>query len=445
MTTIPSVPPAPISQAVMRGASRSLAVFCLASFLTTLDRMAFPVLVEPMRREFHLTDTVVGLLTGLTFTAMYGLASVPVARWADVGNRRRIIALSLGIWSVMTAACGLAQSTWQLFAARLGGGVGEAGSTAPVQSLIADYYPPQRRALPLSLFTFTATLGGIVGYVLIGLMADRFGWRQALFALGLPGLLATFLISATVVEPRQGRGYQNDSQGRTNLSDAVRSLARKRCARHLILGFGIWGFAAYGIAPWLPTFYIRTHGLSLTQLGASLGMAFCGGAIGILLGGVFANRLLGKDLRWGLWQPVIAIALYVPLLVGCFLVDSTSLSFALFFVCSLVGGTVSSPLLTIMTGLVKPDVRAVTMALMGLLPVLIGSGLGPVGVGALSDYLQSRFAVESLRYSMVIAVLLMYWGAVHFYVASRHLLAEFEDPIFLARSSSSPTVAGETP
>jgi MFS family permease len=441
MTTIPSAPAVPIVQAVTRGASRSLAVLCLASFLTTLDRIAFPVLVEPMRREFHLTDTVVGLLTGLTFAAMYVLASIPVARWADVGNRRRIIALSLGIWSLMTAACGLAQSTWQLFAARIGGGLGEAGSTAPAQSLIADYYPPQRRALAMSLFMFTAILGGIVGYLIIGFVADRLGWRQALFALGLPGLLTTFLISATVVEPRQGKDSQHGAQGRVSLIDAIRGLASKRSARHLILGFGIWGFAAYGIGPWLPTFYIRTHGLSMTQLGASLGMAGSGSAIGILLGGAFANRLLGKDLRWGVWLPAIAVASYVPLIVGSFLVASTNLSFALFFVAALIAGTVASPLLTIMSGLVRPDVRAVTLALMGLMPVLIGSGLGPVAVGALSDYLQKYLGVESLRYSMVIAVLLMYWGAFHLFFASRYLLAEFEDSNPLARASPSPTEA----
>ncbi len=440
MTSIPSVP---TTWAITKGASRSLTVLCLASFLTTLDRLAFPVLVEPMRREFHLTDTLVGLLTGLTFAVMSVLASIPVARWADVGNRRRIIALSLGIWSLMTAACGLAQSTWQLFAARLGGGLGEAGSTAPAQSLIADYYPPQRRALPISLFIFTATLGGIVGYLLIGLAADRLGWRQALFALGLPGLLTTVLISAAVVEPRQGNSGHR-AQMRVSLLEAIRSLARKRCARHLILGFGIWGFAAYGIAPWLPTFYIRTHGLSLTQLGASLGLAGCGGAIGILLGGIFANRLLAKDLRWGLWQPAIAIAFYVPLIAGSFLVASTNLSFALFFVAALIGGAVAPPLLTIISGLVRPDVRAVTLALMALLPVLIG-GLGPVGVGALSDYLKNYVGAESLRFSMVIAVLLMFWGAVHLYFASRYLSAEFEDSTLLARRPPSPSAVGLSP
>jgi MFS family permease len=441
--THPSQVTPTVAPAAMRGASRSLAILCLASFLTTLDRLAFPVLVEPIRREFHLSDTSVGLLTGLTFAIMFSLASIPVARWADRGNRRLIIALSLGIWSVMTAACGLAQNTWQLFAARLGGGLGEAGSVAPAQSLMADYYPPQRRSLPLSLFIFAATFGGIIGYSIIGITVERLGWRHALFAFALPGLLATSLIMVGVVEPRLKVTIQTgEAPRRVKLIEAIRELVSKRCAVHLIIGFSIWGFAGYGIAPWLPSFFIRNHGLTMTQLGVYFSFSGAGAAIGILVGGIFGNRFLSRDLRWGLWLPALGIGIYVPLQIVAFLVHSTNLAFTMYFFAAVVAGTVGSPILTIMSGLVRPEVRAFTLAIMGLLPVIIGSGFGPVAVGAASDFLEPRFGVESLRYSLVFAVLLMFWGAVHLYVASRYLLAEFEDRTFFSRSDSTSNVAG---
>ncbi|HEY6927805.1 MAG TPA: MFS transporter [Steroidobacteraceae bacterium] len=409
--------------------SLSLRILCVTGFLMTVDRVTFPVVIEPIRQELSLTDTQMGLLTGLAFSAMYALASLPVARWADVGDRRTIIALSLSVWSLMTALCGLAQSVWQLFLARFGIGFGEAGSNAPVQSLICDYYPPERRSLPLSLFGLGAAMGGIVGYGLVGVAADRLGWRHALMLSSLPGLLVAVLIRVCVVEPRVsgGAGY---ARAAVPLREVVVALLRKRAFVQVCIAFAVWGLASSGMGPWLPAFFVRAHHLSLTQVGLSLGLvvgtSLC---IGLVLGGWIGNLLLARDILWGLRLPALGMTLYTALTVSALLASSLPAVLGLLFVAGCSGGLVVAPLLATVGGLVSSQVRAVSLAVMGLLAALVGNGLGPLAVGLLSDRLRGMFGEQSLRYGLVLTTTLILWGVLHLHLASRHLHAEFEDPV----------------
>jgi len=406
-----------------------LGILCVTGFLMTVDRVAFPVVLEPIRRELSLTDTQMGLLTGLAFSAMYALASLPVARWADVGDRRTIIALSLSVWSLMTALCGFAQSVWQLFLARFGVGFGEAGSNAPVQSLICDYYPPERRSLPLALFGLGAAIGGIVGYGLVGLAADRLGWRHALMLSSLPGLLVAVLIRLCVVEPRAS-GEAGSARPAVPLREVVVALLRKRAFVQVCIAFAVWGLASSGMGPWLPAFFVRAHHLSLTQVGLSLGLvvgtSLC---IGLVLGGWIGNVLLARDILWGLRVPALGMTLYTALTVSALLASSLATVLGLLFVAGCAGGLVVAPLLATVGGLVSSQVRAVSLAVMGLLAALVGNGLGPLAVGVLSDRLRGMFGEQSLRYGLVLMTTLILWGVWHLHLASRHLRAEFEDPV----------------
>ena len=408
--------------------SVSLGILCLAGFLTTVDRVAFPVVIEPIRRELLLTDTQLGLLTGLAYSAMYALASLPVARWADVGDRRTIIALSLSIWSIMTAMCGFAQSVWQLFLARFGVGFGEAGSNAPVQSLICEYYPPERRSLPLSLFGLGAAVGGIVGYGLVGFAADRIGWRHALMLLSLPGLLAAAMIRLWVIEPRAPVSTGHAIARRAPLLEVVAELSRKRSFVHVCIAFAIWGLAASGTGPWLPAFLMRAHHVSLTQVGLQLGLvvgiSLC---IGLILGGWIGNLLIARDILWGLRLPALGMCLYTVLAIGALLSTSLTAALSLLFVAGCVGGLVVAPLLATVGGLVSSRGRALSLAVMGLLSALVGSGLGPLAVGLLSDRLRGPFGSESLRYGLVLMTALIFWGVLHLHFASRHLHDDFEE------------------
>lgn len=407
----------------------SLAILCLAGFLTTVDQVAFPMVMVPVQHEFALTDAQLGLLTGLASSAMYALAALPVARWADVGDRRTVIAWSLGVWSLMTALCGFAYSTWQLFLARFGVGFGQAGSGAPVQSLICEYYPPESRSLPLSLFGLGAAVGGIIGYGVVGFAAERLGWRHALMLLSVPGLMVAAIIRLRVIEPRAHAAQPHrTAEARPPLRNAVAALCRKRSFVQICAGFAVWGLASGGMGPWLPVFFMRAHHVSLTQVGLMLGLvvgtSLC---IGLILGGWIGNLLLPRDLRWGLRLPVLAMSLYTAVTIGALLVPSLTVSLGLFFVAGCVSGLVIAPLLATVGGLVSPHVRALSLAVMGLLSALIGSGLGPVAIGVLSDQLRRPFGTDSLRYGLALMTALILWAVLHLYLASGHLLAEFED------------------
>lgn len=406
----------------------SSAILCLAGFLTTVDRVAFPVVIEPIRRELVLTDTQMGLLTGLAYSAMYVLAALPVARWADAGDRRTIIALSLSIWSVMTAMCGFAHSVWQLFLARFGVGFGEAGSNAPVQSLICDYYAPERRSLPLAVFALGAAVGGIVGYGVVGFAADRIGWRHALMLSSLPGLLVAVMIRLWVIEPRALPGMGRASASRPPLLEVVAALLRKRSFVQVCIAFAIWGLASSGTGPWLPTLLMRAHHISLTQVGVMLGLvvgiSLC---IGLVLGGWLGNLLLARDLLWGLRLPALGMCLYTVLMIGALLSASLTVALTLLFLAGCVGGLVVAPLLATVGSLVSSHVRALSLAVMGLLSALVGSGVGPLAVGFLSDQLRRPFGAQSLRYGVALMTALILWGVLHLYLASRHLRDEMED------------------
>ena len=406
-----------------------MAILCLSGFLTAVDRVAFPVVIEPIRHELALTDTQLGLLTGLAYSAMYAIASLPVARWADVGDRRTIIALSLGIWSIMTALCGFAHSVWQLFLARFGVGFGEAGSNAPVQSLLCDYFAPERRSLPLSLFGLGAAVGAIVGYGLVGFAADRIGWRHALMLLSVPGLLGAAAIRLRVIEPRAHAAKPGrTSAGGPPLLQTVAALFRKRAFVQLCVGFAIWGLASGGTALWMPAFLMRSHHVSLTQVGVLLALVVAGSVcIGLILGGWIGNRLLPRDLRWGLRLPILGMCLYTGVSIGALLVPSLTVALNLLFVAGCIGGLVVAPLLATVSALVSPHARALSLALMGLLSAVIGSGLGPMAIGLLSDQLRGPFGTQSLRYALALMTSLILWGVLHLHLASKHLSDELED------------------
>jgi MFS family permease len=406
----------------------SLGILCVTGFLTTVDRVAFPVVIEPIRRELLLSDTQLGMLTGLAFSVMYALVSLPVARWADVGDRRTIIALSLGVWSIMTAACGLAQSVWQLFLARFGVGFGEAGSNAPVQSLICDYYPPERRSLPLALFGLGAAIGGIVGFGLVGFAADRIGWRHALMLSSLPGLLVAVMIRLWVIEPRAHVDGSASGIARSQpLPEVIAALLRKRSFVQVCIAFAIWGLASSGTGPWLPSFLMRAHHVSLTQVGLMLGLvvgvSLC---LGLILGGWIGNWLLSRDLLWGLRLPALGMGLYTFLTIGALLSPSLNVALCLLFGAGCVAGFVVPPLLATAGGLVSSNTRTLSLAVMGLLAALVGNGMGPLAVGYLSDQMRPLFGAESLRYGLAIMTALILWGVFHLYLASRHLRDEFE-------------------
>jgi predicted MFS family arabinose efflux permease len=283
--------------------------------------------------------------------------------------------------------------------------------------------------LPLSLFGLGAAVGGIVGYGLVGFAADRIGWRHALMLLSLPGLLVAAMIRLCVIEPRARVSTDQASASRPPLLEVVAALLRKRAFVQVCIAFAIWGLASSGMGPWLPAFFMRAHHVSLTQVGLLLGLvvgvSLC---LGLILGGWIGNLLLARDLLWGLRLPALGMGLYTVVTISALLSTSLTLALSLLFVAGCVGGLVVAPLLATVGGLVSSHVRALSLAVMGLLSALVGSGLGPLAVGLLSDQLRRPFGAESLRYGLALMTALILWGVLHLYLASKHLRAEFEDP-----------------
>jgi MFS family permease len=391
-----------------------LGIILLVSLFNNMDRTVLSILVEPIRREFDLSDTGMGALMGPAFVLVYTLTSLPVARWADVGVRRSIIALGLFLWSGFTAATSLAQSYLQLFAMRMGVGIGEAAGTPPSLSLLSDYVPPGKRAGRLSVISIGAVVGMGAGMILGGWVEERYGWRMAFVAAGLPGILLALIVRLSVREaPRGGSEGSTRSLERPSVMDALRYLLSLRTYRFILLANAFSLFASMGRNLWEPTFIIRTYDMGTSAAGTWYFLTSpLPSMLGIYLGGRLADRLGARDARWYLRIPALGQVLSVPLLIGFILwpeshrlsIGPIELPFA--FVLSIAGSVLGSfftaPFLATIQSISRLRIRAFAAAVSGTVSSFVGLFAGPLLVGLLSDSFNARFGEEALRYSLLV-------------------------------------------
>ncbi len=395
----------------------ALALLAAASFFNYLDRMVLAVLVEPIKHDLALNDLQMGLVSGFAFALLYATAGLPLARLADTGSRRRLVAVCMALWSAMTAATGLARNFTELFVARMAVGIGEAGCVPASHSLIGDLVSPARRPLAISLFQAGGLLGMTAGLALAGLIAQHWGWRAALGVVGAAGLPLALLMVLTLPEPE--RRVANDGDAET-LRRAVFALARRPALVNLIAGLSIGSFATYGIAQWMPAYYVRIHGLSLATIGLWGGVAGGGGGIaGTLAGGALAGRLVARDVRWELWMPALCFAAAAPVFVVAFLAASPVIAFAAQFAATFLAAAGGGVALAAIQSFAEPQRRATAIATMIMLSSLIGLGLGPVGVGAASDWLSRSHGPSGLRLALAGSTAMLVWAAAHFLLAAR--------------------------
>ena len=408
---------------VTAGVRYALAILTLVSFFNYMDRMVLAVLLEPIKSELGFSDGQLGLLSGLAFAAFYATLGVPLARVADRASRVRLLAACLALWSLMTAATGLARNFGQLFLARVGVGVGEAGCVPAAHSLIGDYLPPARRALGISLFQAGGLAGLSGGLMLTGVLADHLGWRGALMVVGLAGAPLAVLILMTVREPDRRRYHAEPAV--EGAWAAITALARRPALRHLVVALSIGGFGSYGIAQWLPAFFIRSHDLTLTEIGIWAGSAAgLGGILGVMLGGWAATRLIPRDSRWELWLPAIAYGGSAPLYAAVFLAPSPYLAIGIKLFATFLAASGGGVALSAIQSFAEPHRRATAISLVLFLSSLLGLGLGPLLVGVASDVLTPTFGTESLRYALVISTAALLWAGLHFLLAARHARAD---------------------
>jgi predicted MFS family arabinose efflux permease len=381
---------APYSKAYLAWALTLLFLVYTSNFI---DRTILSVLQQPIKEDLKLTDSQLGLLGGFAFAILYSTLGIPIARLAETRSRKTIITAAVVVWSGMTALCGVAQSYGSLFAFRIGVGVGEAGASPPAHSLIADYFPPARRATALSIYSLGVPIGVLIGAVLGGVIAQRYGWRPAFAIVGLPGLLLALLTQFTLREPARGlsEGGEASDAATPSLMDVIRRLASRRSFLHVAAGVTMASFGGYGIGAFTAPYFIRTFGLSLTQAGLVLGLiSGVAAAVGTLGGGVITDRAARADKRWYMWTPAIGLALATPLYVIGYTIQSWPLAVAILTVPPMLHYTYLGPSFGVMHNMVTPRMRATATALMFLVLNLIGLGLGPTLTGMASDYYASH-------------------------------------------------------
>jgi predicted MFS family arabinose efflux permease len=401
-----------------------LAMLLLVYTFNFVDRQILGILAGPIKAELGLSDTQLGLLGGIAFAALYSTLGVPLALLADRTSRTWVITGSLAVWSGFTALCGLAGSFWQLFAARLGVGVGEAGGVAPSYALIADYFPPRERARALAVYSLGIPLGAALGVMLGGYVASRVDWRTAFIVVGLAGVVIAPFFRLIVREPAPA----TKSSETTPVSAVFHMLAAKPAFWLLAFGAAASSMLGYGLAFWFPQLLQRSFGLELIGTAQFYGgVLLIGGTIGVLAGGMLADRLGARDRAYYARLPALAFLIAVPLFAAGILSGSVGLAFALFLVPQALAYVWLGPVITAVQHLVPARMRATASASFLLINNLVGIGGGTFVLGALSDALTGSYGTDALKYAMLVSLGFYLIAALLMALAAKPLRRDWVD------------------
>ncbi len=414
-----------------------LLILVLVYTFNFIDRVIVGILAPPIKADLGLTDTQLGLLGGTAFALFYTGLGIPIARLADRYSRVWIMTAALALWSGFTAACGLAQSFAQLFLTRIGVGVGEAGGVAPAYSLVTDYFPTQQRARALAVYSFGIPIGSALGLVFGGVIASYVDWRAAFIAVGLAGLVIAPLFRATVREPPRGQ-FDPPTARRSPVSfgEVLRTLAGKPSFWGISLGASCSSIMGYGLFFWLPSFFIRSYGLTLMQVSVWFGsITLIGGVAGIWLGGSLADRYGSRSRAAYALVPAFAFIASLPFLFAGALAPTALLSFVSFAILYALALAWLGPVICAVQQLVAPSMRATASAIFLFDNNLIGIGAGTVILGALSDGLAERFGAESLRYAILCGSAFYVLSAGFLILSARGLTRDWEEATQTAQTA----------
>jgi MFS transporter, Spinster family, sphingosine-1-phosphate transporter len=406
-------------------------VLLIVYIFNFLDRQIVNILAEPISRDLGLSDTQIGLMTGIAFAAFYTLLGLPIARYADrtTTNRVGLISVALVIWSGMTAISGMAQNFTQLLLARIGVGVGEAGCTPAAHSLIADMAEPTKRPSAMAFYALGIPVGTLLGMLIGGQLADQVGWRWAFVIVGLPGLLLATIVPFLIRDPRRGglaKAAENKTAALGN-REALREIFSSRAFLLTVIAGSAASFLSYGKTTWTAIFFQRTHGLSAGDTGFWLGIvAGLAGVVGTILGGWFAERYGAKNRRHVMTAPAIGMALATPLMFATYFIGDWRLALVFIFVPTACNALYYGPTYSSAQGLVRPEARAMASAVLLFAQNLIGLGLGPLFFGMLSDAVKPFAGEDSVRWVLYGAAWLGLVPAFFFWRASLRLNAELD-------------------
>ena len=426
----------------------AMGLLLLIYVMNFVDRQVVNILAEPIKRELGLLDWQVGAMSGLAFAIFYTVLGLPIARLAERGHRPFIIATALAVWSLFTALCGFTQNFIQLLLARIGVGVGEAGCTPPAHSLITDYVPKEKRASALAFYSMGTPLGALVGMGLGGIVADAYGWRMAFIVCGVPGLVLAAVAALSLVEPRI-RATADEIKARAAamrdarpFAETMATLRRKRTFWLVSFAAAIKAFIGYGQAPFAASFFYRVHGEEVAALasrfglesGGFLGLALglmggIGGAIGAYLGGVIADKYGGRDYRAYVSVPAIASLAVIPLYAVAILSPSATFALGCLLFGSILGALWYGPVYATAQTIAPPHMRATASAILLFIINLIGLGLGPLAIGALSDGFAIGLGLgeaEGVRYALLVSAFAGVFAALLFWMARSSIREEME-------------------
>lgn len=416
------------AQTALTGRWWILFVLTLVYGLNVVDRYLLGILLPQIKAELSLPDWSLGVLSGFAFAVFYATLGLPIARLADRHSRKTIISACLALFSAATAVCGFASSFLTLFLARIGVGIGEAGTGPASYSMISDLFEKARRSTAMAIYAIGGNLGLLIGFAAGGYMAANYGWRSAFFVIGSPGILVALLVFFTVRDPARGAADRlaPNAGMPTTMVDAFKFLWSQPAYRWIVIGSTLVQFLGTGVVNWLPSMLERSHGMVEDEVGIKLGLAIgIAGSIGTLvLGGLVADRLSKRDLRWGLWVLVIGELLLIPGYALVLLAPTGDLAISAFFLPAMLATFFMGPVLALTQALAPPDMRATAGALLMFIISLIGAGLGPVAVGLLSDLLNPSLGQDGLRAALWLAPVAAGLAAIAYAMAARTLIPD---------------------
>jgi len=412
-----------------RGLKVTLWILLVVYIFNFIDRQIVNILAEPIARDLELSDTQIGLMTGLAFALFYTLLGLPIARYADrpSTHRPKLIAIALATWSGMTALCGLAQNFVQLLVARIGVGVGEAGCTPAAHSLISDMVPKERRASALAFYALGIPIGTLLGMIIGGLLADAVGWRNAFVVVGLPGVLLAVVVVMLLKEPRHHAEASLDTSPASSNADVLRSIFRSKAMIFLLIAASSAAFLSYGKTTWATIFFQRTHGLSPGEVGLYFGVINgVAGILGTWLGGKIADRWGATNRRHVLTAPAVGMALAIPLAYAGYAAGEWRMALVLLFIPTLLNSLYYGPVYSSVQGLVPIRSRAMAAAVLLFFQNLIGLGFGPLLFGMLSDWIKPSFGENSVQVVLYTATFMGLIPAFFFWRCSLRLNDELD-------------------
>ena len=433
----PTAPPAP-PFTFSSGYARYVMWLLLGIYIVNfLDRQVVNILAEPIKNDLNLADWQLGLMSGLAFAIFYTVLGIPIARLAERKNRAYIIGSAVAVWSGFTALCATATNFVQLIFYRIGVGVGEAGCTPPAHSLIVDYVPKEKRASALAFYAMGTPIGGLIGLVMGGIVADAYGWRAAFLIAGAPGLIFAALAFFTLKEPRRmmAQHAAQVAAASATFTQTMAYLGKKPTFWYISFAAAIKAFIGYGHAPFTASFFLRNHTAEVAALADDFGLKSVGflglalgiisgtaGAIGSYVGGWIADKFGKNDLRAYMVAPGLASLITIPVYIFAVTVDSAAIGLCTLAINSFLGTLWYGPVYGTGQSVVPPHMRATAAAILLFIINLIGLGLGPLGVGILSDYFNKGMGMgpaEGVRWALIVSALFGLAAFACFWMARR--------------------------